>query len=125
MIYSCFNERAGHYEYFEDDRGQAINGDLPVPTLQGKMAGKVGVPARDAGRSLPSDAKRIGTGWAAQGMIVQCQPKSMRGLAGLAGGTDATNLGLRMGVIVIGGGLAVYGLFRLYVDAMQEWGRRY
>lgn len=121
MIYSCFNERAGHYEYFQDDRANALNGDLPVPTLQGKTAGKVGVPARDAGRLLPPDAKRTGTGWEARGMIVQCQPKSMRGLSG---DTDATNLGLRIGVVVIGSSLAIYGLFRLYVDSMQGWGDR-
>ena len=124
MIYSCFNERAGHYEYYEDDRGQAINGDLPVPALANKQAGKVGVPARDAGRPLPSGARFVGTGWAARGMIVQCASKPVRALQGLAGGTDATNLGLRIGALVVGGALAIYGLYQLYNNEMQEWGRR-
>jgi hypothetical protein len=121
MIYSCFNEKAGHYEYFEDSRGHAMNGDLPVPSLSGMQAGSVGVPARDAGRPLPAGAKRVGTGWAARGMIVQCRPTSVRSLAGL-GATAGTTL--PVGALIIGGGLAVYGLFRIYMDSMQKWGRR-
>lgn len=116
MIYSCFNERAGHYEYFQDDRAHAVNGDLPIPILQGLQAGQVGVPARDAGRALPAGAKRVGTGWEARGMIVQCKSSPLRGLAG---GTDATNLGLRIGVLVVGGSLAIYGLVRLYMDTRR------
>jgi hypothetical protein len=82
MIYSCFNEKAGHYEYFEDSRALAMNGDFPVPQIQKLQAGRVGVPARDAGRSLPRDAKRVGTGWHARGAIVQCKNTPMRGLSG-------------------------------------------
>jgi len=84
MIYSCFNEQAGRYDYFEDDRAIPMNGDLPVPSIQKLQAGSVGVPARDAGRPLPNSAKRAGSGWQARGMIVQCKSPSMRGLGELS-----------------------------------------
>lgn len=104
MIYSCFNEKAGHYEYFSDDRGHPMNGDLPVPDLHGKFAGKVGVPAKDAGRPLPRDAKRTGTGWQARGMIVQCNNSSVRSLAGFGaeGSVNYTRVGFVAGGAVLG-----------------------
>jgi hypothetical protein len=113
MIYSCFNEKAGHYEYFEDDRALAMNGDFPVPQLQRLQAGRVGVPARDAGRSLPRDAKRTGTGWQARGAIVQCKNTPMRGLMGFGVEEWKINpLGPRFGValmVFIAGVGAVFG----------------
>lgn len=71
MLYSCFNPEVGLYDYFEDDAQRAINADLPVPKLP-PIAGKVGVPAIDAGRPLPSGAKPAGKGWHAKGVVVQC-----------------------------------------------------
>lgn len=82
MIYSCFNPQLGLYEYFEDATTHPTNGDLPVPNLA-KMAGKVGVPAQDAGRKLPPGAKRAGRGWRARGIIVQCKNASAPKLSGL------------------------------------------
>lgn len=89
MIYSCFNPPLGLYEYFEDDRQHPTNGDLPVPKLP-KQTGRVGVPAMDAGRPLPTDAKRMGTGWEARGMIVNCKPMATPGLSGLGEHTVQT-----------------------------------
>jgi hypothetical protein len=122
MIYSCFNEKAGHYEYFEDDRALATNGDFPVPQLGQLQAGRVGVPARDAGRTLPRDAKRAGAGWQARGAIVQCKNTPMRGLSGLGALDDGT--ALKTAGFVALAALASYGLIRIYMDAMVSWGRR-
>lgn len=114
MIYSCFNERLGQYEYFEDQRGHALNGDLPVPNyLAGKTAGNIGVPAREAARPLPSGAKRVGQGFEAKGMIVSCKGTTIQGLAG---GTDAMNLGLRIGVLSVMSLLAVYGAYHAWQE---------
>lgn len=82
MIYSCFNAPLGMYEYFEDNRQHPTNGDLPVPKLP-PQTGRIGVPAMDAGRPLPRDAKRAGTGWEARGMIVNCKPMATAGLSGI------------------------------------------
>ena len=71
MMYSCFDDKSGSYRYFKDSRQLAINADLPIPRLP-QYAGDVGVPAIEAGRSLPSDAQPVGSGFFAQGQIVQC-----------------------------------------------------
>lgn len=105
MIYSCFNEKLGQYEYFHDDRGHALNGDLPVPSyLGGKTAGKIGVPAREAGRPMPSGAKKIGQGFEAKGMIVSCKVTPMRGLSG---GDDAERFKMmsRFALVTVGAGV--------------------
>lgn len=73
MIYSCFDQRSGSYRYFEDAHKVPVNGDLPVPHwLKAKTANGIGVPTAEAGRPLPSDAKFIGTGLSARGLIVRC-----------------------------------------------------
>lgn len=79
MIYSCFNDRLGLYEYFEAPGYHPTNGDLPTPR-DGAVAGKVGIPAMYAGRRLPKGAKRKGTGWQAKGIIVNCQNLQVKGL---------------------------------------------
>lgn len=88
MIYSCFDPAVGLYDYFEDDKQIPINGDLPIPKLP-SIAGKIGVPAMDAGRPLPMSAKRIGQGWHAKGMIVRC---SKSGGIGAADGSISEGL---------------------------------
>lgn len=71
MIYSCFNPHTGLYRYFENTKQIPVNADLPVPRLP-PPAGRVGVPSIDAGRPLPSDARPVGEGWNARGIIVNC-----------------------------------------------------
>jgi hypothetical protein len=124
MIYSCFNEKLGLYEYYQDDRGHPTNGDLPVPSIGAADAGKVGLPAMDAGRPLPAGATRAGKGWQARGMIVNCNNMSVRGLSGLGQDLGATAKDHPL-VFAAVGILAMYGLFQVYVNAMQQpWGRR-
>lgn len=71
MIYSCWDPTSGLYDYFVDKREIAINADLPVPSLPAP-GNRIGVAALEAGRSLPSGAKRAGRGWHARGLVVQC-----------------------------------------------------
>lgn len=70
MFYSCFDPKTGLYDYFVDDKNHPINGDLPIP--QFPVTTKIGVPAIEAGRKMPSGAKPAGRGWHARGLIVQC-----------------------------------------------------
>lgn len=74
MIYSCFDQHSGRYNYFRDAKQIPINGDLPVPNFLKGRATKLGVPALEAGRPLPSNAQPFGSGLAARGMIVNCKP---------------------------------------------------
>lgn len=99
MIYSCFNEKSGLYEYFEDAAGHPTNGDLPVPKF-GAPAGEIGVPAMEAGRPLPSGAKRTGKGLTARGILVRCEPLPVQSLSGL--GAIETPTSLLVGVALLG-----------------------
>lgn len=78
MIYSCFNQAAGLYDYFEDAEGMPVNGDLPIPSLP-SIAGKVGVPAIQAGRPLPHAARHVGRGFTARGILVNCERRGALG----------------------------------------------
>lgn len=118
MIYSCFNEALGEYEYFEDGAGHPMNGDLPMPSLASE-AGGIGVPARDAGRKLPSGSKPTGRGWEARGMIVNCQNTKVKGLSG---SSDTPPIPLWL--MVIGAGALMYGGWKLYVHSMENLHRR-
>jgi len=80
MIYSCFNAQRGLYDYFETSEQLMINADLPIPNLP-SMAGKIGVPAMEAGRPLPMGARRVGSGWTARGMVSSCKPAGLGELA--------------------------------------------
>ena len=121
MIYSCFNEKAGHYEYFEDDRALAVNGDFPVPQLQKLQAGRVGVPARDAGRTLPRGVKRVGAGWQARGVIVQCKNQAMRGLSGAALGAHGSPVIVLLLAGYWGGLGAISGAAAAYLGDKKAW----
>lgn len=101
MLYSCFDSKSGLYDYYADKLEIPLNADLPVPSMP-SPAGKVGVPAIDAGRPLPGDAKHIGRGWHAKGMIVQCGRGSL-GAVGSGGIASALRgLGVAAGVGVAG-----------------------
>lgn len=97
MIYSCFDEARGIYRYFEDSETRAFNGDLPTPAL-GSAAGQVGVPAREAGRQLPSGARRVGEGWQARGTVVSCAER--QGMGSFEGSSSALGALLVAGVVV-------------------------
>jgi hypothetical protein len=101
MIYSCFDQNKGLYDYFQDTEMRPINGDLPIPKFP-SSTGRIGVPAIEAGRPLPSGAKPAGSGWHARGMVVNC-----RAAAGTLG---ALNLSQSSGKMVLGGAAVALGL---------------
>jgi hypothetical protein len=89
VIYSCFNPQSGFYDYFESSDQIPINADLPVPKLP-PAGNDIGVSSMEAGRPMPSDAKRIGSGWHARGLVANCG----RGGGGLGDSSSAMNRGL-------------------------------
>lgn len=99
MRYSRFNEASGMYDVFEDARPHALNADLPVPSLGAAVNG-IGVPARHAGRPLPSGARPIGQSWEPMGVVVVSQP----------GGLGAVEWRELSPVAWIGGGAVVFGI---------------
>jgi len=114
MFYSCFNPQIGLYDYFEDSSTRPINGDLPIPKLPAST-GRIGVPSIEAGRPLPSAAKRVGRGWHARGMIVKCN----RGLGGLASSDSGVGTGT---ALLIAGALTI--LLIAGGGWIGEWGRK-
>lgn len=76
MLYSCFDQRQGLYRVFADQRARPINGDLDVPSFGGRHT-KVGVPAINAGRAMPSDAVEVESSWHAKGLVVRCPGESL------------------------------------------------
>lgn len=68
MIYSVFNDKRGVYAYYEGPAEIPINADLPVPRLP-PVSGKIGVAAIVAARPLPPEARFIGEGWHARGIV--------------------------------------------------------
>lgn len=113
MIYSCFDQDSGHYHYFQDDLQIPVNGDLPVPVLP-PIAGKIGVPALQAGRPLPAAAKHVGSGQMARGILVEC------GRSGSLSG-DSTPSGMpplwKWGVAL---GLAAAVVYAVHVSTSGE-----
>lgn len=71
MIWSCFNPQSGFYDYFESPEQIPINADLPVPKLP-PAGNEVGVSSMEAGRPLPRNARRVGSGWHARGLVATC-----------------------------------------------------
>lgn len=83
MIYSCFDAASGLYDYYETSQKTPLNADLPIPQLGASDYG-IGVPSIKAGRPLPPDAKHIGRGWHARGMIVSRSGGAMGSISDLA-----------------------------------------
>lgn len=104
MIYSCFDAHAGLYQYFEDEKGHQVNGDLPVPSFRGD-AGRIGVASIEAARPFPRGARPAGRGWRARGVIVRCPRQSSTTLSGFDGSGVSP---------VVVGSLVLFGLFALY-----------
>jgi len=102
MRYSKFDEQTGMYTVYEDRSTHPLNGDLPVPALRGAVK-NIGVSAREAGRPLPSGARKIGHSWHPQGVIVAAHPRGM--LSGLGGVNDGA-----LGLFWVGGGAIAGGL---------------
>lgn len=100
MIYSRWRPDTGGYDYLESPGTHNINDDLPTPQLP--MATKIGVPSIEAGRLVPSDAKLVGEGDIAIGLVAPVDEarivRRTRSLAGLDGAPSSTLLWAAAGV---------------------------
>lgn len=108
MIVSCFDAKRGLYDYYETGTDYPFNADLPIPRLPNEVGG-IGVPAIDAARPKPPEARHVGSGWTAKGIIVDCNATGP-----MAGMTDAIRSpnGKVVGNLVLAGlaGAGVYAL---------------
>lgn len=69
MTYSVWNTQTEKYDYYE---APANIDQLPVPEhLRKAWTSKIGTTADDAGWTLPAEARYIGSGPSAKGMISQ------------------------------------------------------
>jgi len=97
----------GTYEYFEVPGMLAIGNDLPVPVLS--AASELGVPSIEAGRPVPANARHVGRGRRAMGLIAPMDDSMVTEL-GADGGTCPPQGSLLVGVILFGAGFATYWL---------------
>jgi hypothetical protein len=107
MQYSVFDDKTGLYDYYVGSGDVPINADLPTPRMPGS-AGKVGVASIEAARPLPGDARHVGRGWHAKGVLA----RKSGGLAGAGTPGEAWTWVKDGGWKWIAGGLAVIWLAR-------------
>jgi hypothetical protein len=100
MIFSRWRPDTGGYDYFDSPSTRyGLGDDLPVPNLP--KTSPLGVASTDIGRSVPSDARLVGSGPLARGMVA---PMNKSGLKGL--GLDFTTSGWKfVGAVLAGVGL--------------------
>lgn len=111
MVFSCFDAGTGLYDYYQSEKTTfPINADLPMPSLPAHT-NDIGVPAIEASRPLPSDAKKIGSGWHARGIVSSCKRGSLSGLGslGIFDGQPTWYLWATAGAV----GLGAYGVYVL------------
>jgi hypothetical protein len=101
----------------------AINADLPIPNLP-SMAGRIGVPATEAGRPIPPGARRVGTGWNARGMISSCRPAGLGELAGPMSTTTKTLLAVGLVVAALGAAFLISRKKSAAPSSYKQNGRR-
>lgn len=98
MRYSVYRPETGVYDYYETPKQTALNPDPQF--LSGRLgmgSSALGLPSTDAGWKLPANARRVGSGKIAQGMI-----------ATRNGGFDLGDIdipGGRLGLMVIATGV--------------------
>lgn len=97
MIYSKWRPDKGGYDYYEGgDKNVPLGDDLPTPRIPKGTA--IGVASIDAGRPLPSGARRVGSGKDAVGLIT---PISRNGLGVLGNiGVPPQYIYAALGVLV-------------------------
>ena len=98
MIFSRWRPDTGGYDYLDSPSTRyGLGDDLPVPRLTNTT--NLGVASTDIGRPIPSDAKLVGSGPLARGMVA---PMNKSGLMGL--GLDwSTSPVMKFGAAVLAG----------------------
>lgn len=102
MIFSRWRPDTGGYDYFDSPSTRyGLGDDLPVP--HPPKATSLGAASTDIGREIPPDARLIGSGPTARGMIA---PMNKSGLTGL--GFDWGGTGVQLGVTIVIAGVVGY-----------------
>jgi len=98
LIFSRWRPDTGGYDYLDSPSTRyGLGDDLPVPRLTNTT--NLGVASTDIGRPIPSDAKLVGSGPLARGMVA---PMNKSGLMGL--GLDwSTSPVMKFGAAVLAG----------------------
>lgn len=95
MIFSRWRPDTGGYDYLDSPSTRfGLGDDLPVPRLP--KTSPLGTASTDIGRPIPDDAKVMGSGPIARGMIA---PMNKSGLQGL----DTASAPVKFGVAVLAG----------------------
>jgi len=106
VIYSRWRPEGGGYDYFEDASLPNLNDDLPNPDKV-RMAGEIGVPSVECGRSIPESASWAGEGEVARGVIAPIDPSRIMvrsrigGLGGAQPSSKIVDFGLAFGVTLL------------------------
>jgi hypothetical protein len=80
MIYSRWRPTGG-YDYFQTSGVMLAGDDLPVPRFPGN-SGNIGVASIDAGRSIPSEARHVGSGPLPRGVVAGADLSMLSGAEG-------------------------------------------
>ncbi len=97
MIFSRWRPDTGGYDYLDSPSTRfGLGDDLPVPRLTNTT--ELGVASTDIGRPIPDDARLMGSGPIARGMVA---PMSTKGLMGL--GLDWSSSPVKFGAAVLVG----------------------
>ena len=109
MIYSRWRPDTGGYDYFESPGTRfGLGDDLPVPRLT--RVSERGACSTDVGRAIPSDARPIGSGPIARGMVAPMG----RVQGGVLGAIDFTS-----GVAQVVIGAVAIGAIWLFVGSKK------
>lgn len=104
MIYSRWRPDTGGYDYFETDERYALADDLPTPGFFG--GSPIGVASVLCGRKIPANARPVGSGKVARGVIAPIDRSGLSGdgvLAGAPGWVKWLGITVGLGALIVWG----------------------
>lgn len=92
---------SGGYDYFQAPGKLALGDDLPIPRL--RVVKGIGAASTSSGRRMPPEARRVGSGQKARGLVTALDPSKRLGKIQLAGETTPERLrGFLAGAVFVG-----------------------
>ncbi len=92
-MYSVFDQGKGDFAYYEGEDGLDINDDRPVPKFASGLRTAIGIPSVQAGRPMPSNARFVGRGSEAIGIVSTGKPQKAGGFLSVAAASIDPSLG--------------------------------